>query len=230
MIIYKVINTINDKCYIGQTVQLLEKRKNVHIYDVKIKRYNSYFHNAIRKYGIENFKWVILCECNSKEKLNEKEKYYITLYNTIVPFGYNMTYGGEGTVGYKHTDYSKSKMSNNSNNNGINNPMYGKNHTDKTKEIISEKNKGNIGWCKGLTKDNDDRLKKLHEKRMKTMNENNLFYKGREHGMFKKLDENKIIEMLNNNIQLYKIAEYFNISRGTLRSRINILKEEGMIK
>lgn len=46
MIIYKAVNKINNKCYIGQTIRKLERRKCEHLYN----RNNSYFHNAIKKY------------------------------------------------------------------------------------------------------------------------------------------------------------------------------------
>ena len=69
MLIYKVENLINGSCYIGQTVKSLEKRKLQHLCDVRNDS-SYYLHRAIRKYGNENFKWSILCECLSKDDLN----------------------------------------------------------------------------------------------------------------------------------------------------------------
>ena len=57
MIIYKAINQVNGKIYIGQTVGSLKKRIKDHIYDSK--RHDYYFARALRKYGEENFFWLV---------------------------------------------------------------------------------------------------------------------------------------------------------------------------
>lgn len=53
-------------------------------------------YKAMRKYGIENF-YIELLEDNlyGNNLLNEKEKYWIEQYNSLVPFGYNVRQGGE---------------------------------------------------------------------------------------------------------------------------------------
>lgn len=100
-IIYKVENVITNKVYIGKTVQSLDKRRNAHL--IKSKKSNTYFHNSIRKYGIENFEWLILEE-SSKDKLDSLEKDYISKYKSnIKEFGYNLTDGADGCLGYKCT-------------------------------------------------------------------------------------------------------------------------------
>jgi len=111
MIIYKVINRINGKCYIGQTIQILEERKNQHLHNY-IK---TYFHNALKKYGEDNFDWEIIEKCDSKNELDEMEFHYIKQYNShIFEGGYNLTWGGEGITGYKHSDETKTKIGNKS--------------------------------------------------------------------------------------------------------------------
>ena len=74
-IVYKATNIINNKCYIGQTTDTLDNRIKRHL--IKSKKTNNYFHNAIRKHGIDNFKWEILYECDSKEILNLMETFKI---------------------------------------------------------------------------------------------------------------------------------------------------------
>lgn len=54
MIIYKVTNKVNNKVYIGQTVNSIDYRMKQHYKDTK--RDNYYFHNALRKYKVEDFK------------------------------------------------------------------------------------------------------------------------------------------------------------------------------
>lgn len=51
----------------------------------------------MRKYGFENF-FIQEIEEVENEKLNERESYWIKYYNSIIPFGYNMTFGGEGST------------------------------------------------------------------------------------------------------------------------------------
>ena len=82
--IYRYISPSN-KSYIGQTINSLQQRaKNGHNY-----KNSTYFYNAIQKYGFENFSWEILGEFPI-EILSKKEIYYIQLYNTMVPNGYNL--------------------------------------------------------------------------------------------------------------------------------------------
>lgn len=88
--IYKITNKVNGKSYIGQTRYTIEFRWRQHLH----KKDNTYFHNAIRKYGADNFIVEKLEECNI-EDLNEKEIYYIAKYNTFKD-GYNLTIGGDG--------------------------------------------------------------------------------------------------------------------------------------
>lgn len=89
MIVYLATNKINNKKYIGQTTQSLEKRIKNHL-----NQKNKYdFQKDLHKYGLENFKFEILCKCITRDELNEKEKYYIKYYNTI-DVGYNIYAGG----------------------------------------------------------------------------------------------------------------------------------------
>ena len=89
-IIYKITNKVNGKSYIGQTRYTIEFRWKQHQH----KKDNTYFHNAIHKYGIENFSIEVLEECNI-EDLNSREIYYIAKYDTFNN-GYNLTIGGDG--------------------------------------------------------------------------------------------------------------------------------------
>ena len=92
--IYKFQNKINQKVYIGQSINI-EKRYNAHINRVKNKKsnqYNSVLHQAIRKYGIQNFTFEVIQECSVKD-LDEREKYWIQYYDSFNN-GYNCTSGG----------------------------------------------------------------------------------------------------------------------------------------
>lgn len=94
MEIYKITNKINNKVYIGQTNISLKKRLIGHIKDNRRK--NNYFHNAIKKYGQNNFIIEHIEYCQNQQELNEREKYWIKYYKSNNKnFGYNSTDGGQ---------------------------------------------------------------------------------------------------------------------------------------
>lgn len=90
--IYIIKNNINNKVYIGQSVDP-KKRFISHISRATTNADHSAIHDAINKYGKEHFWYEILEE--NIENYNEKEKYWIKYYNSITPYGYNLTIGGE---------------------------------------------------------------------------------------------------------------------------------------
>ena len=95
-IIYKATNLINNKCYIGQTINSLNRRRSSHLLAARKEADKLYFHKAIKKYGEDNFQWEIIDQANNKEELNEMERFYISEYSSNDPrYGYNMTSGGD---------------------------------------------------------------------------------------------------------------------------------------
>lgn len=97
-LIYMFTNKANNKKYIGQTIQNIKNRIAQHKYKSKENSENYAFYNAINKYGWDNFKCEIIDYADSEIDLHEKEIYYINKFDTYKN-GYNMTYGGEGTIG-----------------------------------------------------------------------------------------------------------------------------------
>lgn len=69
---------------------------------------NSHLQYAWNKYGEENFEFTIIEECEL-EKLNEREVYWISVYDAMTK-GYNLAEGGNGCKGYKHTSEEINKM------------------------------------------------------------------------------------------------------------------------
>lgn len=88
--IYKITNKVTGKSYIGQTRYTVEFRWRQHQH----KKDKSYFHNAVQKYGPENFTVETLEECDVAD-LDSREIYYIAKYDTFAN-GYNTTIGGDG--------------------------------------------------------------------------------------------------------------------------------------
>lgn len=97
--IYKITNQLNQKLYIGKTEDPNpENRWKQHKKDYLRNFYEKRpLYSAMKKYGIDNFKFEILEETNEAE---QREIYYIKKYNTYVGFensnGYNATLGGDG--------------------------------------------------------------------------------------------------------------------------------------
>lgn len=110
--IYMIKNNITNKVYIGQTVQLFNERYSGgdwsrHTGNIKLKR-------AVNKYGKDNFTVSVIDVAFSKAELNIKERTYIQCIYNSRKNGYNLTDGGEGSIGYTHSDDNKVKISNKS--------------------------------------------------------------------------------------------------------------------
>ena len=94
--IYMFTNKINNKKYIGQSINIERRyyQHSINSLNEKCLEYSSYFYKAIRKYGFSSFSFEILEECE-QEQLDEHEIYWIKYYNTNnSEFGYNLTAGG----------------------------------------------------------------------------------------------------------------------------------------
>lgn len=94
--IYKIENKINGKVYIGQSVNIKRRWKNHKTASTceKDHTYNYPLYKAFRKYGIDNFTFDVIEECELFE-LDRLEKFWINYYNSYVK-GYNQTLGGYG--------------------------------------------------------------------------------------------------------------------------------------
>lgn len=152
--IYRIVNLINNKIYIGQTTQDPYKRLCDHFYQANKKtkrsRYNKTpLHNAIRKYGIENFKFEPIYSCFDIDELNKRETYFILEYKSNESeFGYNCNTGGTNKLLNETTkqrmSLAASKRTANIPNGenhwayGLTGTMLGKKHTDKSiKNILA---------------------------------------------------------------------------------------------
>jgi group I intron endonuclease len=131
--VYKIENKINGKKYIGITIQGARTRFLHHLYE---SRSGSTFplHRSINKYGKENFTIETIETCDSTEQMKEREKFWISFYNTIDrSLGYNRTTGGDGTFGRLHSEETKDK---------IRQKAIGRKASSGTKERMSESGKG----------------------------------------------------------------------------------------
>ena len=89
--VYKIENLINGKVYIGQSIDI-ETRWYRH--KLNSKNVDRLLYRAFRKYGLENFSFEILQECD-KKSLNNVELFYISSYcSNIRKNGYNLSIEG----------------------------------------------------------------------------------------------------------------------------------------
>ena len=208
--IYITTNLINGKQYIGQTIRSLQKRRNCHFTD--IKRTNLPFHNALKKYGKENFRWVSF-ECPI-ENLDYSEVLLIKELNTLKPNGYNLTEGGKGVRGWHHTEKTKEKLSN------INKDKI---FSEEHKNNISKGKRGCIAWNKGIPWIEEIK-QKIRDNQPDQSGANNNFY-GKNHSI-KSKEKNRIAH-------LNKYNGEDNPSSKLTESQVKIIKKylkEGFLK
>lgn len=118
----------SNKYYVGITSQKPTNRWR----SGKGYRSNRYFSNAIEKYGWENIQHEVVASNLTETEAKNFEKILIQkLRSNNAEFGYNITAGGDGTVGVSHY--------------GNTNPFYGKRHTEEAKKKMSEFHKGCTG-------------------------------------------------------------------------------------
>jgi group I intron endonuclease len=111
--IYKITNIITKKCYIGET-----KKSNPYLRWNEHKRKIEQgigcpaLQDAVKKYGIDNFKFEVLIICFDEDRY-KIEMEYIKKFNSISPNGYNLTIGGEGGgfYGKKHSQETINNIS-----------------------------------------------------------------------------------------------------------------------
>lgn len=137
--VYCHTNKINNKKYIGITSQNPKDRWN------NGKGYGksqTYFYNAIQKYGWDNFEHDILYTNLNKDEACKKEIELIALHNTTnKDYGYNISLGGTAPMyGRKHNKETLKNYSDKRK--GSNNSFYGKHHTEKTKNILKQNRLG----------------------------------------------------------------------------------------
>lgn len=115
--IYLIRNNINNKIYIGQSVNI-KRRIQEHLRSGQPEIYakksyrdsNTPIHKAIQKYGIDNFSVVILEKCK-KNELNKREQYWIENFNSNNnSVGYNLTSGGQKNFALKGEKHSQAKL------------------------------------------------------------------------------------------------------------------------
>jgi len=130
MFLYVITNLVNGKRYVGITIDV-ERRWQEH----RSGRGSLLVSRAITKYGIDNIKFEVICKA-TEDYTKEMEIKFIHSLNTMQPNGYNLTGGGEGTLGRKYSDVTRKKLRDN------HQGFTGQSHSDATKRKMSEAHNG----------------------------------------------------------------------------------------
>lgn len=163
--IYRFLNKINGKVYIGQTLDL-NARYKAHLYYAE-KNPVQQIHLALRKYGVDNFDFEVLHTVEGdkdfvKHRLDELEAHEILAHNSY-RCGYNASMGGEGNMGLRHSDETKTLLSRQSKernaikacleaNKGKPSNAKGKKWSEESRARLSAAKKGQVPWNKGMKK------------------------------------------------------------------------------
>ena len=110
--LYMITNLVNNKMYIGKTINTIERRWSQHLYNSKLNKQKCIsLENAIRKYSSENFRIEILLICEI-DYLDYYEINFIKSYMTNnQKFGYNICDGGGGSINRPVSDEHRTKIS-----------------------------------------------------------------------------------------------------------------------
>lgn len=104
-VVYKIENRLNGKVYIGQSRKGFNVRRSEHLSRLKLGERTHRLYEAMRKHGIENFDFSVLCHALDPNYLGELERHLIAEFDSFRT-GYNMTDGGDVT-----SDETRQKLS-----------------------------------------------------------------------------------------------------------------------
>ncbi len=164
--VYKISNNENGKIYIGITSQGVDVRWYKHCSDANTDS-NFPIHNAIRKYGKENFQVDVIevIEDKDYDYLKEREIYWIKEFDSYNrEIGYNLTLGGDGTFGRFHSEETKDK---------IRQKALEREVSDKTRKKMSESQKKVKRDYSALARLSNKRWENLEEREKASINNPN---------------------------------------------------------
>lgn len=143
------------KRYYGITKQKPKKRwKNGRGY-----KNNRHFTDAINKYGWDNFQHEVLFDDLTEDEAKLLEQFYIVLYDTTSrDKGYNITLGGDGTLGHEVTEETKYKLSE-----GNKGKVFSKEHKQKISESLKGIHRSEDTKQKMRGKKSEEARKKMSE-------------------------------------------------------------------
>lgn len=164
--VYKIVNKVNNKIYIGSSVNILE-RWIAHKYRLRLGEHgNQYLQRTYDKYGMDNLQFSIIEEC-SIELLTQREQYWIDYYGGLgSSILYNMKEPeGDHKVLPEVVEKIKQKLSGRPVSNEVVQKILrsreGYRHSEETKRKISQANKGKV-----ISKETREKISKARKGRM----------------------------------------------------------------
>lgn len=214
--IYLLTNLLNKDKYVGQSIDL-GKRFTKYLTLSYLKNRNTLvISRALTKYGYANFSISILEYCN-KDILNEREQYYMDsikpVYNTLKIAG--------SSSGYKHSQESKDKrsLSLKGKYTGTDSSLYGKTHTEQTKELMSSMRKGQDNYFYGKAHTDETRelmkQKAMGRKHSPSTLEKMSKVRGNPVNIYEKCDSEEF-KFIGNFISARKAGLFLGISASTI--------------
>ena len=164
--IYAIVNCVNDKVYIGQSMDVMDRIAHHKSAQRHGRHDNEHLQNAWNKYGEAHFDFIVIQECEEIH-LDELECYFIGLFDSMNRRkGYNLETGGNSNK--RMSEDSRLKMSKAKKGMyvGEKNPMYGVHlkHTEEWKQKMSSRNSGSGNPMYGIhLKISEERKKKMSE-------------------------------------------------------------------
>ncbi len=202
--IYIIKNIINGHGYVGFHATNKEFNKDEYFGS------GILLNNKILEYGKENFIMVKIEDIKSEE-WQEKEIYWIKKMGTHVSLGhgYNLTWGGDGILGYKHTQKTKLKLKKPKSEEHkikISKTLTGRVGTNKNKKFDKE-------WCNNISKSHKG------------------LYAGEKHPMWKKHHKKESKELMRNaKLGKKQTKEHIRKRSESLKGRISPLKDKKLSK
>lgn len=184
----------NHKIYVGKTKDF---SKRLVRHKKSMANPKQYFARALAKDGLDAFDYFILEKWEAETDCFEAESFWIAFFSSnLNDHGYNLTNGGEGSSGYKHTQEAISKMR--TINTGPGNPRFGKRHTEQSRKLMS---------------------KRTHER--KDTNSKNNSGEQNPNSKLSKSQVDEIRQLLSSKTMTFQaIADKFSVSKSTIE-RIN---------
>lgn len=209
--IYKITNKINNKSYIGQSNNINRRFSEHRCINHET---NKTLKLAYKKYGIENFEFSVLEECELEE-LNEREKYWIA---TLKP-QYNRTSGGDGSPNHCVSEETKQILKQKG-------KEFWNNLDEETKQKIITKNLKPTQYGHIVTKETREKLRQCNlgkKQTIETINKRKQTIIEKKKNGYKQTNENhkkRVICIETNKIyeSVKQASEKNNVSSGFLSS------------
>lgn len=210
--IYKITNLINGKIYIGQSKDT-NQRWRQHKLEARKQKPSMIINRAMKKYGIENFRFEVVASCLDQNAANNTETTIVSQENSLAPNGYNVSLGG---CNAPKSEEWKAKMAitmKGKNTSPETQFKKGHNHSEEVRAKLSSSLKGRKPWNKDLPAEKQS----FYGKQLTDEHKNNLS-KANRGGRFSEEQIHQIRkEYWMDNISSIDLGKKYQVSEATIR-------------